>query len=70
MTVAVFEERMRQFPLLAAGSIMVPVKPEGGHASTYSVFRRTVLNFSLVIGFSIHGDEAHAKDVISNIRHG
>ena len=64
------EERMRQCPLLAAGSIMVPVKPEGGHASTYNVFSRTGLKFSLVIGFSIHGGETHDEDVKSDIGHG
>ena len=61
VTVAMLEERMRACPLLAAGSIMVPVKRAGGHASEYNVFCRTVLNFSLVVGFSIHGDKLHKK---------
>ena len=70
VTVAMLEERMRECPLLAAGSIMTPQKPAGGHASDYNVFCRTVLNFSLVLGFSIHGDKLHNKDSTSNIGHG
>ena len=70
VTVAMIEERMRACPLLAAGSIMVPVKRAGGHASEYNVFCRTVLNFSLVVGFSIHGDKLHKKDNTSTIGHG
>ena len=61
VTVAMIEERMRACPLLAAGSIMVPVKRAGGHASEYNVFCRTVLNCSLAVGFSIHGDKLHKK---------
>ena len=70
VTVAMLEERMRACPLLAAGSIGVPRKPTGGHASEYNVFCRTVLNFSLVVGFSIHGDKLHKLDSTSSIGHG
>ena len=70
MTIAIVQERMRACPLLAAGSIKAHRKPSGGHASEYNVFCRTVLNFSLVVGFSIHGDKEYAKDSTSNIGHG
>ena len=70
VTIAMLEERMHACPLLAAGSIMAPLKQQGGHVSEFNVFCRTVLNFSLVVGFSIHGDKLHAKDRTSNIGHG
>ena len=70
VTIAMIEERMQACPLLAAGSIMVPLKQAGGHASEYNVFCRTVLNFSLIVGFSIHGDKLHPKDLTSNLGHG
>ena len=70
VTVAMLEERMRACPLLAPGSFHVPPKPPGNHASDHNVACRTVLNFSLVVGFSIHGDKLHKKDLTSNIGHG
>ena len=70
VTVADLELRMRACPLLAAGSITVPTKPVGGHASDYNVYCRTHLNFSICIGFSIHGDKATKKARSSDIGHG
>ena len=57
-------------PLLAAGSIMTPMKSAGGHASEYNICCRTLLNFSLIVGFSIHGDKLRDKDITSDIGHG
>ena len=70
VTVAMLEARMRMCPLLAAGSIETPRKDPGGHASEYNIYCRTLLNFSLVVGFSIHGDKVHTKDTKSTIGHG
>ena len=69
-TVEEVEKRLRACPLLAAGSIEAPVKPEGGHRSEYNVKFRTILNFSLEIGWSMHGDKWRKNDKESTVAHG
>ena len=64
------EERLRQCPLLAAGSIAAPLKPAGGHRSDRNIRFRTKLNFGLEIGFSIHNDKSHKSDTESTVAHG
>ena len=64
------EDRLRECPLLAAGSVEAPPKPAGGHRSDRNVRFRTQLNFSLEIGFSMHNDKLHSKDTESTVAHG
>ena len=70
LTIEDLEARVRHCPLLAAGSLQVPLKPPGGHLSTYTIKFRTVLNFSVILGLSMHGgDKEDKKDTRSDIHH-
>ena len=70
INIDMLEDRVRSCPLLAVGSIETPRKLAGNHASPHNIFCRPVLNFSLVIGFSVHGDKAQKNDQTSTIGHG
>ena len=71
-TILEVEHRIRSCPLLAPGSIDVPIKPKGGHRSDHNVYCRTVLNTSVIFGWSIHGDKrsGRSRDEESIVAHG
>ena len=55
ITIEAFLPRLEDHPLLAIGSTTKP-KPPGNHISEVNYGCRTVLDFSIIVGYSAHGD--------------
>ena len=56
-----FIPRLEEHPLLAIGSTTEP-KPQGNHISDVNYGLRTKLDFSVLVGYSAHGDPRPSSD--------